>query len=62
MSIKRINAGARANGLTYNDFMHGMKLIGIDIDRKVLADLAANDAPAFAAIVAKARASLGQAS
>jgi large subunit ribosomal protein L20 len=59
--IARINAGARANGMTYGDFIHGIKLAGLDIDRKVLADIAANDTAAFAAIVGKARASLGQA-
>jgi large subunit ribosomal protein L20 len=60
--IARINAATRANGMTYSDFLHGIKLAGIDIDRKVLADLAINDQPAFAAIVGKARSSLTQAS
>jgi large subunit ribosomal protein L20 len=60
--IARINAASRANGMTYSDFMHGMKLAGIDIDRKVLADLAVNDPPGFAAIVGKARASLARTS
>lgn len=59
--IARINAAARANGIKYSDFMHGLKLVGIEIDRKVLADLAVNDAPAFTAIVGKARAGLPQA-
>jgi large subunit ribosomal protein L20 len=56
--IARINAATRANGISYSEFMHGMKLAGIEIDRKVLADIAANDAPAFAAIVSKVRAGL----
>jgi large subunit ribosomal protein L20 len=47
--------------MTYNVFMHGMKLAGIEIDRKVLADVAANDAAAFTALVNQARASLAQA-
>ena len=59
--IARINAATRTNGISYSDFMHGMKLSGIEIDRKVLADLALNDQAAFEAIVGKARASLGQA-
>lgn len=59
--IARINAAARANGIKYSDLMHGLKLVGIEIDRKVLADLAANDAPAFTAIVGKARTGLSQA-
>ena len=58
--IARISAAARANGLNYSEFMHGMKLAGIEIDRKVLADVAANDAAAFTAIVNKARAGLSQ--
>src|ERR1700710_3315578 len=45
---KRINAGARANGLTYNRFIQGLKAAGVEVDRKILADLAVNDAPAFA--------------
>ncbi len=57
--IARISAAVRANGLNYSEFMHGMKLAGIEIDRKVLADIAANDAAAFTAIVDKARGSLG---
>ena len=57
--IARINAATRANGMTYSDFMHGLRIAGIDIDRKVLADLAVNDAASFAAIFGKVRASLG---
>lgn len=54
--IARINAGARLNGLTYNRFMHGLKVANIELDRKVLADMAIFDAPAFAALVEKAKA------
>ena len=56
--IQRINAGARLNGMTYNRFIQGLGLAGIEVDRKVLADLAVNDAPAFAAIVEVARAAV----
>jgi large subunit ribosomal protein L20 len=56
--IQRINAGARANGLTYNRLIQGLRLAGIEVDRKILADLAVNDAAAFAAIVEKARAAV----
>ena len=56
--IQRINAGARANGLTYNRFIQGLKAAGVEVDRKILADLAVNDAPAFAALVETAKASL----
>jgi len=58
--IARINAGVRANGLKYSEFIHGMKQVGIEIDRKVLADLAMNDAAAFSALVEKARGGLAQ--
>ncbi|GAA3382731.1 50S ribosomal protein L20 [Cryptosporangium minutisporangium] len=53
--ITRINAAARANGLTYNRFVQGLRLAEIEVDRKVLADLAVNDAAAFAALVAVAK-------
>jgi large subunit ribosomal protein L20 len=56
--IQRINAGARANGMTYNRFIQGLKAAGVEVDRKILADLAVNDAPAFAALVESARAAL----
>jgi large subunit ribosomal protein L20 len=56
--IQRINAAARSNGMTYNRFIQGLKAAGVELDRKVLADLAVNDAPAFAALVQIARASL----
>ncbi|KXG42900.1 50S ribosomal protein L20 [Tepidibacillus decaturensis] len=46
--IARINAAARMNGLSYSKFMHGLKIAGVDINRKMLADLAVNDAKAFA--------------
>ena len=50
--ITRINAAARLNGITYSQFMHGLKTAGIALDRKVLADLAVHDADAFAQLVA----------
>ncbi|MGI6409337.1 MAG: 50S ribosomal protein L20 [Gammaproteobacteria bacterium] len=56
--IARINAGARINGLSYSRFIAGLKKASIEIDRKVLADLAVNEKAAFAAIVEKAKASL----
>jgi len=57
--IARINAAARENGLSYSRMISGLKKAGIEIDRKVLADLAVHDKPAFAAIAEKARAALG---
>jgi large subunit ribosomal protein L20 len=56
--IQRINAAVRAEGLTYGIFMHGLKLAGVELDRKVLADLAMHEAEAFSAIVAQAKAAL----
>ena len=56
--IQRINAAARAEGMTYNRFIQGLKAAGVEVDRKILADLAVNDAPAFAALVATAREAL----
>ncbi len=56
--IQRINAGAREHGLTYSQFMNGIKLAGIEIDRKVLSDLAVREPDAFRTIVEKARAAL----
>jgi large subunit ribosomal protein L20 len=53
--ITRINAAARANGLTYNRLIQGLKLAGVEVDRKILADLAVNDAAAFAGLVEVAR-------
>jgi large subunit ribosomal protein L20 len=56
--IQRINAAVRAEGLTYGVFMHGIKLAGIELDRKVLADLAMNESAVFSGIVAQAKAAL----
>ena len=56
--IERINAGARQEGLTYSAFMHGVKLAGLDLDRKILSDLAVREPEAFAEIVRTARAAL----
>ena len=56
--IARINAGARENGMSYSVFMDGLKKASIDIDRKVLSDIAVHDKPAFAQLVEKARAGL----
>src|SRR5215203_6414216 len=56
--ITRINAAARANGMTYNRFIQGLKASGVEVDRKVLADLAVTDAVAFTALVEAARAAL----
>ena len=54
--IARINAAARMNGLSYSRFMNGLKKQGIDLNRKVLADIAVNDSAAFAALCEKAKA------
>jgi large subunit ribosomal protein L20 len=56
--IQRINAAARSNGMTYNRFVQGLKAAGVEVDRRVLADLAVTDAVAFAALVEVARAAL----
>ncbi|MDQ3153173.1 MAG: 50S ribosomal protein L20 [Actinomycetota bacterium] len=56
--ITRINAGARQNGMTYNRFIQGLRLAGVEVDRKNLAELAVSDPGAFAALVEVARASL----
>ena len=56
--IARINAAARLNGLSYSKMMHGLKVAGINLNRKVLADLAVNDAAAFAQLAEKAKAAL----
>lgn len=56
--IARINAGARANGLSYSRLIAGLKKASVEIDRKVLADLAMNEQQAFSAVVEKAKASL----
>jgi large subunit ribosomal protein L20 len=54
--IQRINAAARAEGMTYNRFINGLKNAGVEVDRKILAELAVNDAPTFAALVEVAKA------
>ncbi len=56
--IARINAGARENGMSYTVFMNGLKKASIEIDRKVLSDIAIFDKPAFATLVEKSRAGL----
>src|SRR5579884_356880 len=56
--IQRINAGVREHGLTYSQFMHGLKQAGVELDRKVLSDLAIREPEAFAAVVATAKAAL----
>ncbi|MDE7305769.1 MAG: 50S ribosomal protein L20 [Clostridia bacterium] len=56
--IARINAAARINGLSYSKLMHGLKTAGINLNRKVLADLAVNDEKAFAELAAKAKQAL----
>ena len=56
--IQRINAAARANGMTYNRFIQGLKAAGVEVDRKNLAELAVSDAAAFTALVEAARAAL----
>ena len=56
--IARINAGARQNGISYSKLMHGLKLANIDMNRKMLADLAVNDAEAFKAVVDEAKKAL----
>lgn len=56
--IVRINAGARMHGMNYSNFIHGMKLAGIDINRKMLAELAVNDMDTFQKLVEKSSAAL----
>ena len=56
--ITRINAAARQNGVTYNRFIQGLKAAGVEVDRKILAELAVNDAAAFTALVEVARAAV----
>ena len=57
--IQRIGAGARLNGLSYSQMMHGLKAAGVAIDRKILSDLAVLDTGGFAQIAAQAKAALG---
>ena len=56
--IQRINAAVRVEGLTYGQFMHGLKLAGVELDRKVLADIAMHEGEVFKGIIAQARAAL----
>jgi large subunit ribosomal protein L20 len=56
--IQRINAASRAQGLTYNRFIQGLKAAGVEVDRKIMADLAVNDPAAFTALVETAKAAL----
>jgi large subunit ribosomal protein L20 len=56
--IQRINAASRANGLTYNRFIQGLALAGVQVDRRILADLAVNEPATFASLVATAKAAL----
>ncbi len=56
--ITRISAQAKVNGMNYSTFMHGLKLAGINLNRKMLAELAVSDKEAFAALVEKAKAAL----
>ncbi|MBE6530687.1 MAG: 50S ribosomal protein L20 [Ruminococcaceae bacterium] len=56
--ITRISAQAKANGMNYSTFMHGLKLAGIDLNRKMLAELAVSDKEAFAVLVEKSKAAL----
>jgi large subunit ribosomal protein L20 len=58
--IQRINAAARLNGMTYNRFIQGLNLAGIEVDRRILSDMAIHDPKAFATLVASAKAALPQ--
>lgn len=57
--ITRINAAARVYGMPYRDFIHGLQLAGVDVDRKILADMAVRDLAGFGVIVSTARSALG---
>ena len=59
--ITRINAGCRANGITYSRFINGLKHAGVELDRRILADLAVRDPKAFASLVEQAKAATGAA-
>jgi large subunit ribosomal protein L20 len=56
--ITRINAAAREHGLSYSQFIHGLNLAGVEVDRKVMADLAVRDSSAFGSLAAAAKAAL----
>ena len=60
--IARINAAARMNGISYSQMMHGLKVAGVDINRKMLAEMAVNDAQGFAALAELAKSKIGRAS
>ncbi|EGX98033.1 50S ribosomal protein L20 [Ligilactobacillus ruminis ATCC 25644] len=60
MWIARINAAARMNGISYSQLMHGLKLANIEVNRKMLADLAITDAAAFTAVVEEAKKALAK--
>src|SRR5262249_58010745 len=57
--IVRIGAAAKLNGMSYNQFIHGLKTAGIELDRKILADLAVNDAAAFKSLAEQAKGAIG---
>jgi large subunit ribosomal protein L20 len=59
--IVRIGAAAKLNGISYSQFMHGLKVAGIELDRKVLADIAVNDAAGFTALAERAKAAVAAA-
>ena len=59
--ITRINAAARQNELSYSQFMHGLSLAGVELDRKVLADIAVKDAAGFTALAEQAKGAIGKA-
>ena len=59
--IVRIGAAAKLNGISYSQFMHGLKVAGIELDRKVLADIAVNDAAGFTALAEQAKAAVAAA-
>jgi large subunit ribosomal protein L20 len=59
--IVRIGAAAKLNGMSYNQFIHGLKKAGVELDRKVLADLAVKDAAAFKSLAEQAKGALGEA-
>ncbi len=58
--IVRIGAAAKQNGISYSQFVNGLKKAGVELDRKILADLAVNDAPAFTSLCAQAKTALGK--